>query len=72
MQEGWASRLLVCYFIVLTSRASTIENPVFPLITAVPAIHGIREGLAALKNEGTDVVTAKKMGPKQFFEVMGE
>ncbi len=45
---------------------------VFPLITAGSAIHGIREGLAALKAQGTDVVTARNMGPKQFFEVMGE
>lgn len=45
---------------------------VFPLISAIPAIHGIREGLAALKRQGTDVLTARNMGPKHFFEVMGE
>ncbi|KAF5362041.1 hypothetical protein D9756_002729 [Leucocoprinus leucothites] len=44
---------------------------IFPLITAAPAIHGMRQGLAALKKHGTDTITAQGMGPKQFFEVLG-
>jgi len=31
----------------------------------------MRQGLAALKKHGTDTMTAQKMGPKQFFEVLG-
>ncbi|KAF9451179.1 Phosphoenolpyruvate/pyruvate domain-containing protein [Macrolepiota fuliginosa MF-IS2] len=53
------------------ARRLGVKIAIFPLITAVPAIHGIREGLAALKKQGTDVATARGMGPKEFFEVMG-
>ncbi|KAG6853131.1 hypothetical protein C0991_006654 [Blastosporella zonata] len=44
---------------------------VFPLISSVPAIHGIRAALQSLKATGSDVESAKGMGPKDFFQVMG-
>ncbi|KAL0571789.1 hypothetical protein V5O48_010163, partial [Marasmius crinis-equi] len=44
---------------------------IYPLITAVPMIHALREALQSLKKTGSDVPTAQGMGPRQFFEVMG-
>ncbi|KAF9061807.1 oxaloacetate acetylhydrolase [Rhodocollybia butyracea] len=44
---------------------------IYPLVTVVPAIHAMRESLQSLKRTGSDVESAKGMGPKQFFEVMG-
>ncbi|KAJ3575563.1 hypothetical protein NP233_g1010 [Leucocoprinus birnbaumii] len=58
-------------FTVEDAKRLGVKIAIFPLITAVPAIHGIRQGLAALKSYGTDTITAQKMGPKQFFEVLG-
>lgn len=46
-------------------------TPVFPLISAVPAVHSIRAALRSIKDTGSDVSAAQGMGPKQFFEVMG-
>jgi hypothetical protein len=45
--------------------------PVFSLVTAVAAVHGIRNALESLKKTGTDFSSAKGMDPKSFFEVMG-
>ncbi|EKM82203.1 hypothetical protein AGABI1DRAFT_112288 [Agaricus bisporus var. burnettii JB137-S8] len=58
-------------FTVADATRMGVKIAIFPLISAIPAIHGIREGLAALKRQGTDVLTARNMGPKHFFEVMG-
>ena len=46
--------------------------PVYPLITIVPAIHAMRESLQSLKRTGSDVDSAQGMGPRQFFQIMGE
>ncbi|KAG6895397.1 hypothetical protein C0992_001497, partial [Termitomyces sp. T32_za158] len=43
---------------------------IFPLVTAVPAIHGIRAALQSLKSSGSDVQSAMGMSPKHFFQVM--
>ncbi|KAF8889296.1 oxaloacetate acetylhydrolase [Infundibulicybe gibba] len=48
-----------------------VKMVIFPLISAVSAVHAIREALESLKNCGSDVPTARGMGPRQFFEVMG-
>ncbi|TFK39566.1 Pyruvate/Phosphoenolpyruvate kinase-like domain-containing protein [Crucibulum laeve] len=58
-------------FTVKEAQALGVKLVIFPLISAVPAIHGIRAALHSLKSTGSDVPTAKGMGPKQFFEVMG-
>ncbi|KAK7036433.1 hypothetical protein VNI00_011630 [Paramarasmius palmivorus] len=44
---------------------------IYPLITAVPMVHAVREALQSLKDTGSDVTAAKGMGPRQFFQVMG-
>ncbi|KXN83974.1 Carboxyvinyl-carboxyphosphonate phosphorylmutase [Leucoagaricus sp. SymC.cos] len=58
-------------FTASDARRLGVKIAIFPLITAVPAVHGMRQGLAALKIHGTDTLTAHKMSPKRFFEVMG-
>ncbi|KAF9461508.1 oxaloacetate acetylhydrolase [Collybia nuda] len=58
-------------FTVEDAKALGVKIAIFPLISAVPAIHGIRAALESLKTTGSDVPTALGMGPKQFFEVMG-
>jgi len=44
---------------------------IFSLVTAVAAIHGIRDALESLKKTGTDFKSARGMDPKSFFEVVG-
>jgi len=58
-------------FTVEEAKALGVKIIIFPLISAVPAIHGIRAALQSIKDTGSDVSTAQGMGPKQFFEVMG-
>ncbi|KAG6849165.1 hypothetical protein H0H93_010842 [Arthromyces matolae] len=58
-------------FTVEDAKALGVKIAIFPLIAAVPAIHGIREALRSLKATGSDVASARGMGPKEFFQVMG-
>ncbi|KAG6886852.1 hypothetical protein C0995_003946 [Termitomyces sp. Mi166 len=57
-------------FTVEDAKALGVKITIFPLVTAAPAIHGIRAALLSLKTMGSDVPSAKGMGPKQFFDVM--
>ncbi|KIJ52945.1 hypothetical protein M422DRAFT_25893 [Sphaerobolus stellatus SS14] len=48
-----------------------VKIAIFPLISALGAIHGIRSALESLKETGSDVTAAKGVGPKAFFDIMG-
>lgn len=47
-------------------------HPVFSLVSCVAAVHGIRSAMQSLKTTGSDSESAQGMGPKAFFEVMGQ
>jgi len=44
---------------------------IFPLAGAMTAVHGMREAYREILESGTDVQSARGMGPKGFFEVVG-
>jgi 2-methylisocitrate lyase-like PEP mutase family enzyme len=44
---------------------------IFPLAGAMAAVHGMREAYREILESGTDVQSARGMGPKGFFEVVG-
>ncbi|KAH7334760.1 oxaloacetate acetylhydrolase [Rhizoctonia solani] len=44
---------------------------IFSLVSAVAAVHAIREAMALLKKTGTDHTSARGMDPRKFFEVVG-
>lgn len=44
---------------------------IFPLVTAVSAMHAQRAALLEVKNQGTDVDSAMGWGPKEFFYGVG-
>lgn len=44
---------------------------IFSLVSAVAAVHAIREAMALLKKTGTDHTSARGMDPRAFFEVVG-
>lgn len=44
--------------------------PVFSLVSAVAAVHGIRAAMHSLKKTGTDLTSAQGMDPRAFFEIM--
>ncbi|KAG8685304.1 hypothetical protein FRC08_013185 [Ceratobasidium sp. 394] len=44
---------------------------IFSLVSAVAAVHAIREAMYLLKKTGTDHTSAKGMDPRAFFEVVG-
>ncbi|KAF9031201.1 Phosphoenolpyruvate/pyruvate domain-containing protein [Hymenopellis radicata] len=56
---------------VKEAEAAGVKIIIFPLISAISMVHAIRSALKSLKETGTDVPSARGMGPKQFFEVMG-
>ncbi|KAF8074576.1 oxaloacetate acetylhydrolase [Lyophyllum atratum] len=58
-------------FTIEDAKSLGVKIAIFPLISSVAAVHGIRAGLQSLKATGSDVRTAKGMGPKEFFQVMG-
>ncbi|KAG5720766.1 Carboxyvinyl-carboxyphosphonate phosphorylmutase, partial [Termitomyces sp. T112] len=58
-------------FTIEDAKALGVKIVIFPMISAVSAVHGIRAAFQSLKTTGSDVSTAKGMGPKQFFQVMG-
>ncbi|KAG6828555.1 hypothetical protein H0H92_007580 [Tricholoma furcatifolium] len=58
-------------FTVDDAREIGVKIVIFPLISSVPAVHGIRTALQSLKRSGSDLESAQGMGPKQFFQVMG-
>ncbi|KAG8738247.1 hypothetical protein FRC10_007115 [Ceratobasidium sp. 414] len=44
---------------------------IFSLVSAVAAVHAIREAMYLLKKTGTDHTSARGMDPRAFFEVVG-
>jgi len=42
-----------------------------PLAGAVSAVHALRKAYHEVMNNGTDLATARGMGPREFFQVMG-
>jgi len=58
-------------FTVSDARGLGVKIVIFPLISAIPTVHAIRSALKSLHETESDVDSAKGMGPKGFFHVMG-
>ncbi|CAE6400051.1 unnamed protein product [Rhizoctonia solani] len=58
-------------FTTMEAEAMGAKIIIFSLVSAVAAVHAIREAMALLKKTGTDHTSARGMDPRKFFEVVG-
>jgi hypothetical protein len=68
--EEMGAKIISELLLLQSSSSGSNVSPVFSLVSAVAAVHGIRAAMHSLKKTGTDFTSAQGMDPRQFFEVM--